>query len=82
MASTALLPSYQFISTVNDSDQSTHAHVKQEYIYTPTGDTYPFLHKYISDRLAEAPKTTKIIVFCVTANAARLLYDTVGRIDS
>ncbi len=71
-----LSPEHQFISTVKDSDESTHTHVKQEYLILDIEWHLPALAKLITDS-AKADPGSKIICFFSTARATGLAAATV-----
>ena len=71
-----LSPEHQFISTVKESDESTHTHVKQEYLILDIEWHLPALAKLITDS-AKADPSSKIICFFSTARATGLAASTV-----
>ncbi|KAG8725101.1 hypothetical protein FRC12_024230, partial [Ceratobasidium sp. 428] len=63
----ALLPRYEFISTVQDNESSTHEHVKQEFIIAKEDtDVIPIVAHLIEER-------GKVICFLPTARATALI---------
>lgn len=66
-----LRPEHKFISTVKESDDSTHEHVDQEFILLDAEWHLPMLAKFIVDSTQKDPNT-KIICFFTTARATAL----------
>jgi superfamily II DNA/RNA helicase len=70
----ALLPQYEFISTVSDTESSTHEHVKQEHIIVKDdADIMPVVGRLVEER-------GKVICFLPTARATALIAEVVCRI--
>ncbi|TDL20953.1 DEAD-domain-containing protein [Rickenella mellea] len=82
IATLALLPDHQYISTISEDEENTHQHVKQEYIVAPFSDTYAITAKYLTEAIGQsraAGEDEKIIVFLPTARSASLMYELVRR---
>lgn len=80
IASLALLPKHQYISTISEDEQNTHEHVKQEYITTPLSDSFALTAKFLSDCVLDSRARgdeEKAIVFLPTARSAGLMYEVV-----
>jgi ATP-dependent RNA helicase MSS116 len=77
IASLYLNPQHKFISTVKDSDDSTHEHVDQEFLLLDAEWHLPMLAKFIVDSAQRDPNT-KIICFFTTARATALAAAAVG----
>ncbi|QRW03872.1 DEAD/DEAH box helicase [Ceratobasidium sp. AG-Ba] len=71
----ALLPGYEYISTVSDNESSTHEHVKQEHIIVNNdADVIPVVARLIEER-------SKVICFLPTARATALIAEVVPTED-
>lgn len=66
LSKAALLPEHQYISTVNEEEQSTHEHVKQEVVLVPQSDILPVSAALIHAAGVANPNA-KLIVFLPTA---------------
>ncbi|KAG8716150.1 hypothetical protein FRC08_009807 [Ceratobasidium sp. 394] len=72
----ALLPQYEFISTVLDNESSTHEHVKQEHIIVKEdADIIPVVAHLIEER-------GKVICFLPTARATALIAEVMENVLS
>ncbi|KAG8706464.1 hypothetical protein FRC09_002393, partial [Ceratobasidium sp. 395] len=72
----ALLPRYEFISTVQDNESSTHEHVKQEFIVAKEDtDVIPIVAHLIEER-------GKVICFLPTARATALIAEVMEHVLS
>jgi ATP-dependent RNA helicase MSS116, mitochondrial len=67
----ALLPDHQFISTVSDTDDSTHSHVTQSYFLVSRQLHFAVVAAYISSHSGAVPQP-KVVVFLPTAREAAL----------
>ncbi|QRV74969.1 DEAD/DEAH box helicase [Ceratobasidium sp. AG-Ba] len=72
----ALLPGYEYISTVSDNESSTHEHVKQEHIIVNNdADVIPVVARLIEER-------SKVICFLPTARATALIAEVMENVLS
>ncbi|KAG8744142.1 hypothetical protein FRC10_010711 [Ceratobasidium sp. 414] len=72
----ALLPKYEFISTVLDNESSTHEHVKQDYVIVKEdADILPVVAHLIEER-------GKVICFLPTARATALIAEVMENVLS
>ncbi|KAG8733674.1 hypothetical protein FRC11_004136 [Ceratobasidium sp. 423] len=72
----ALLPEYQYISTVAENESSTHEHVKQEYIIVEDdADLMPVVGRLVEER-------GKVICFLPTARATGLIAEVMENVLS
>ncbi|KIM29695.1 hypothetical protein M408DRAFT_328559 [Serendipita vermifera MAFF 305830] len=74
-----LSPKHAFISTVKESDDSTHEHVAQEFILLETEWHLPMLAKFMVDSTQKNPNT-KVICFFTTARATALAAAALGKL--
>ncbi|GAB1521630.1 hypothetical protein RhiTH_004727 [Rhizoctonia solani] len=72
----ALLPGYQYVSTVAENESSTHEHVQQEYIVVEDDtDLMPVVGRLIEER-------GKVICFLPTARATGLMAEVMDNVLS
>ena len=71
VASLALLPDYKFITTVSDSDSTTHDHLPQHSIVTELSHIFPITLGLIEHELKSNPNP-KIMAFFPTARGTQL----------
>ncbi|KAF9520458.1 hypothetical protein BS47DRAFT_1387102 [Hydnum rufescens UP504] len=71
LSSAALLPTYRYISTISETEQSTHEHVKQEVAVVNSANILTAAMSLLHDALS-ASNTSKIIAFLPTARETGL----------
>ncbi|KEP49248.1 DEAD-box ATP-dependent RNA helicase [Rhizoctonia solani 123E] len=72
----ALLPEYQYVSTVADNESSTHEHVQQEHIIVEhDADLMPVVGRLVEER-------GKVICFLPTARATGLIAEVMDNVLS
>ncbi|KAJ3217122.1 hypothetical protein HDU67_008499 [Dinochytrium kinnereticum] len=79
VAALALLPTHKFITTVSESDSSTHDHVTQYSIVVDWADSLAVTLGVIQDMIAADPTSFKIIVFFPTARTTQLAAEMVNK---
>lgn len=63
----------QYIDTLGDEEDNTHAHVAQQFVVAPKlADVYPLTLALLLEELKASPDAAKVIVFAPTARAAGL----------
>lgn len=68
----AMKRDHQFINTVEEGDEETHAKVRQMYLIASLGQHFSILYNVLSEHISE-DADYKVIVFCTTAMVTKLV---------
>ncbi|CED83272.1 ATP-dependent RNA helicase pitchoune [Phaffia rhodozyma] len=77
----ALLPNHQFISTLKEEDQDTHAHVDQRFAIVHRDNLYAATLKIITNEISGNRGSYKIMVFLPTANETAMAFEVFSKLD-
>ncbi|KAG8807221.1 hypothetical protein FRC17_004590 [Serendipita sp. 399] len=80
IANVYMKTNHRFISTVKDTDESTHSHVDQQYLILNEELHLPLLVKLVCDSAKTNPRS-KLICFFTTARATALAHAVLTKLD-
>ncbi|CAD6230797.1 unnamed protein product [Miscanthus lutarioriparius] len=75
----AMRRDYDFINTVQEGDEETHAQVNQTYMIAPLDLHFPILYGVLKKHVAEDAEY-KVIVFCTTAMVTKLVAEVLSQL--
>jgi superfamily II DNA/RNA helicase len=73
----ALRRDHEFISTVEEGTEETHAQVRQTYLIAPLEKQFLILHQLLTEHISQ-DADYKVIVFCTTAMVTKLVAEVLG----
>uniref|UniRef100_A0A803M4V3 ATP-dependent RNA helicase n=1 Tax=Chenopodium quinoa TaxID=63459 RepID=A0A803M4V3_CHEQI len=76
----ALKRDHQFISTVQEGSEETHAKVSQMHLVAPLENQFPLLYTILKDHISD-DVNYKVLVFCTTAMVTGLVADLLGELN-
>ncbi|CAA0816626.1 DEAD-box ATP-dependent RNA helicase 26 [Striga hermonthica] len=76
----ALKRDHEFINTVQEGSEDTHAQVRQTHLVAPLDKHFPLLYTLLKEHIAD-DVNYKILVFCTTAMVTRLVADLLGELN-
>ncbi|ONK79142.1 uncharacterized protein A4U43_C01F3360 [Asparagus officinalis] len=68
----AMKNDHEYINTVEEGTEETHAQVSQMHLVAPLGDHFPILYSILSEHISD-DSDYKVIIFCTTAMGTRLV---------
>uniref|UniRef100_A0A0D9V2Z1 ATP-dependent RNA helicase n=1 Tax=Leersia perrieri TaxID=77586 RepID=A0A0D9V2Z1_9ORYZ len=75
----ALKKNYNFINTVKDGDEETHAQVSQMFMIAPLDLHFSILYDVLKKHVTEDPDY-KVIIFCTTAMVTKLVAEVLSQL--
>ncbi|CAN1309259.1 DEAD-box ATP-dependent RNA helicase 31 [Linum perenne] len=79
MCHVALKRDHEYINTVEEGSEETHAKVSQMHMVAPLQKHFPLLYALLRDHIADNVDY-KVLVFCTTAMVTRLVADCLGEL--
>ncbi|KAI4355217.1 hypothetical protein L6164_004009 [Bauhinia variegata] len=76
----ALRRDHEFINTVQEGSEETHAQVGQTYLVAPLDKHFSLLYALLKEHIAD-DVDYKVLVFCTTAMVTRLVADLLGELN-
>ncbi|XP_021748836.1 DEAD-box ATP-dependent RNA helicase 31-like [Chenopodium quinoa] len=76
----ALKRDHQFISTVQEGSEETHAKVSQVHLVAPLENQFPLLYTILKDHISD-DVNYKVLVFCTTAMVTAFVADLLGELN-
>ncbi|VFQ73203.1 unnamed protein product [Cuscuta campestris] len=76
----ALKRDHEFVNTVQEGSEETHAQVQQMYLVAPLDKHFSFLYSMLKDHISDDPNY-KVLVFCTTAMVTRLVAQLLGELN-
>ncbi|GAU42362.1 hypothetical protein TSUD_350280, partial [Trifolium subterraneum] len=76
----ALKKDFEFINTVQEGSEETHAKVRQMHLIAPLDKHFSLLYVILKEHIAD-DVDYKVLVFCTTAMVTRLVADLLGRLN-
>ncbi|XP_061997052.1 DEAD-box ATP-dependent RNA helicase 31-like [Rosa rugosa] len=76
----ALKRDHEFINTVQEGSEETHAQVRQTHLVAPLDKHFSFVYSLLKEHIADDPDY-KVLVFCTTAMVTRLVADLLGELN-
>ncbi|WOG86816.1 hypothetical protein DCAR_0206034 [Daucus carota subsp. sativus] len=73
----ALKRDHEYVNTVEEGSEETHAKVVQTHLVAPLEKHFPLLYVLLKEHIADDPDY-KVLVFCTTAMVTRLVADLLG----
>ncbi|KAI4369836.1 hypothetical protein MLD38_018238 [Melastoma candidum] len=75
----ALKRDHEFINTVQEGSEETHAQVRQTHLVAPLDKHFALLYALLRDHVAD-DVNYKVLVFCTTAMVTKLVADLLGEL--
>ncbi|GAU42361.1 hypothetical protein TSUD_350270, partial [Trifolium subterraneum] len=76
----ALKRDFEYINTVQEGSEDTHAQVRQMHLVAPLDKHFHFLYAILKEHIAD-DVDYKVLVFCTTAMVTRLVADLLGELN-
>ncbi|XP_021851694.2 DEAD-box ATP-dependent RNA helicase 31 [Spinacia oleracea] len=76
----ALKRDHEFISTVLEGSEETHAKVRQMHLVAPLENQFSLIYTILKEHIAD-DVNYKVLVFCTTAMVTRLVADLLGELN-
>ncbi|KAM7472297.1 hypothetical protein LguiA_010480 [Lonicera macranthoides] len=76
----ALKRDHEYINTVEEGSEETHAQVRQAHLVAPLDKHFAVLYGMLKDHIADGPEY-KVLVFCTTAMVTRLVANLLGELN-
>lgn len=76
----ALRRDHEFVDTVGEDTEQTHAQVSQMHLIAPLDKQFSLLYAMLRDHIAD-DVDYKVLVFCTTAMVTRLVADLLGELN-
>ncbi|KAG8391934.1 hypothetical protein BUALT_Bualt01G0238600 [Buddleja alternifolia] len=76
----ALKRDHEFINTVQEGSEDTHAQVRQTHLIAPLDKQFSLLYTLLKEHIAD-DVNYKILVFCTTAMVTRLVADLLNQLN-
>ncbi|CAJ2662979.1 unnamed protein product [Trifolium pratense] len=76
----ALKKDFEFINTVEEGTEETHAKVRQMHLIAPLDKHFSLLYVILKEHITD-DVDYKVLVFCTTAMVTRLVADLLGRLN-
>ncbi|PIN26526.1 ATP-dependent RNA helicase pitchoune [Handroanthus impetiginosus] len=76
----ALKRDHEFINTVQEGSEDTHAKVRQMHLVAPLDEHFPLLYTLLKEHVAD-DVNYKILVFCTTAMVTKLVAELLGELN-
>ncbi|KAK2406859.1 DEAD-box ATP-dependent RNA helicase [Trifolium repens] len=76
----ALKRDFEYINTVQEGSEDTHAQVRQMHLVAPLDKHFPLLYAILKEHIAD-DVDYKVLVFCTTAMVTRLVADLLGELN-
>lgn len=76
----ALKRDHEFISTVQEGSEETHAQVRQMHLVAPLENQFSLLYTILKEHISD-DVNYKVLVFCTTAMVTRLVADLLGELN-
>nr|XP_043623933.1 DEAD-box ATP-dependent RNA helicase 31-like [Erigeron canadensis] len=75
----ALKRDHEYINTVQEGSEETHAQVQQTHLVAPLDKQFSLVYALLKDHIADDPDY-KVLVFCTTAMVTKLVADLLGEL--
>ncbi|PHU09713.1 DEAD-box ATP-dependent RNA helicase 31 [Capsicum chinense] len=76
----ALKRDHEFINTVEEGSEETHAQVQQMHLVSPLESHFPFLYALLKEHIAD-DVNYKVLVFCTTAMVTKLVAELLSELN-
>lgn len=76
----ALKRDHEYINTVQEGSEETHAQVRQTHLVAPLDKHFSFVYSLLKEHIAD-DLDYKVLVFCTTAMVTRLVADLLGELN-
>ncbi|KAK6919996.1 DEAD/DEAH box helicase domain [Dillenia turbinata] len=76
----ALKRDYEFINTVQEGSEETHAQVRQSHLVTPLDKHFSLLYVLLKEHISD-DVDYKVLVFCTTAMVTKLVANFLGELN-
>nr|XP_004308314.2 PREDICTED: DEAD-box ATP-dependent RNA helicase 31-like [Fragaria vesca subsp. vesca] len=76
----ALKRDHEYINTVVEGSEETHAQVRQTHLIAPLDKHFSFVYSLLKEHIAD-DLDYKVLVFCTTAMVTRLVADLLGELN-
>ncbi|MCD7470488.1 hypothetical protein HAX54_010398 [Datura stramonium] len=76
----ALKRDHEFINTVEEGSEETHAQVQQMHLVSPLETQFPLLYALLKEHIAD-DVNYKVLVFCTTAMVTRLVAELLSELN-